>query len=225
VVLVGIGGGTGAGKTSIVRGVVERLGGRVLDLDSYYRDRSHLGLGERQLVNYDEPDAIEIELLLQHLSCLAGGRSVQKPIYSFEAHGRVGVGPVAAARLILVDGLFTLWWPALRARLDLKIFVDAPADMRLARRLRRDVAERGRSFDDVLRQYLGTVRPMHERYVEPTRTYADLVVMNEEHVDGCVLEVATAIVATARTKGGAEDIVEQSEGIVPMWSNPATSGR
>jgi uridine kinase len=192
---IGIAGGTGAGKSTIVHALVDRLGATVLDLDSYYVDRGHLPADERRFVNYDEPAAIDVGLLLEHLARIASGAEIAKPVYSFETHTRVGVQRIVPTRVVVVEGLFPLWWPGVREHLDLKVFVDAPPDVRLARRLRRDVRERGRSAEAVLEQYLATVRIMHERYVEPCRAFADLVVTN----DGAADEAgATLLAAVAR---------------------------
>ena len=191
--VVGVAGGTGAGKSEVVQALVEDIGGVRLDLDSYYVDRGHLGPEERGRVNYDEPAAVEIGLLLDHLGRLAAGQPVRKPRYSFQSHSRVGEEVVTPAALILVDGLFSLWWEELRGLLDVKVYVDAPADLRLARRIRRDVTERGRQVESVLAQYLTTVRPMHERYVEPTKAHADLVVVNDGRLSDCVDQVEAAV--------------------------------
>ena len=190
---IGIAGGTGAGKTTVVRALLERLGGVSLDLDSYYRDRSGLSPELRSRLNYDEPAAMDVALLVSHLRQLAVGETVLKPRYSFQTHTRIGAEPVLPARLVLVDGLFTLWWEEMRALLDLKVFVDAPPDLRLARRIRRDVMERGRTVESVLAQYLTSVRPMHERYVEPTRAHADLVVANTGPLEALVERVLGAV--------------------------------
>ena len=191
--LIGVAGGTGSGKSTLARALVDRFGGCLIHLDSYYLDRSGLPPEERVRLNYDEPAAIDAALLVEHLRRLARGEPVQKPLYSFETHTRVGGEMVTPARLLIVEGLFTLWWEPLRALLDVKVFVDAPADVRLIRRTRRDVAERGRTVDQVLEQYLGTVRPMHERYVEPTKAHADLVVVNDGRLSDCVAQVEAAV--------------------------------
>jgi len=191
--LVGVAGGTGSGKSTVVRAVVDRLGGCVIDLDSYYADRSALAPEERGRVNYDEPAAIDSALLVEHLRRLADGQAVEKPVYSFATHTRIGVEVVAPARLTIVEGLFTLWWESLRGLLDLKVFVDAPADLRLIRRLRRDLAERARTAEQVMQQYVATVRPMYERYVEPTRDHADLVVTNDGPAERAVEQLIAVI--------------------------------
>lgn len=198
-VTVGIGGGTGAGKSSLVRGVVECLGDvSVLDLDSYYLDRYGVPPAERDTINFDDPEAFDIELLLEHVRRLRQGEAVEKPRYSFTEHVRQGSEAVAPAPVILLEGLFALWWEGLRSSLDLKVFVDAPADVRLARRIQRDTRERGRSVDSVVMQYLGTVRAMHERYIEPTRLYADVVLRS----DGPVESTVGALVAILERKAG-----------------------
>jgi uridine kinase len=203
--VVGIGGGTGAGKTTLV----DRLRDRfepvcVVDVDAYYLDRSHVAPDTRSGLNYDEPAAIDIELLLAHLRRLAAGEPVWKPRYSFETHTRVGVEPLRPAPLVVVDGLFTLWWAELRALLDLKLFVDAPADVRLARRIERDAVGRGRTVESVVAQYRATVAPMHAIYVEPTRGFADLVVVNGGPPDRWTDEAIGAVAGLeARVPAGA----------------------
>ena len=191
--LVGVAGGTGSGKSTIVRGLVDRVGGTVIDLDAYYHDRSGLPATERNRINYDDPAAIDAALLVRQLTLLARGESVRKPVYSFETHTRTGVQVVAPARLVIVEGLFTLWWESVRSLLNVKVFVDAAPDLRLIRRISRDIAERGRTLDQVLEQYLGTVRPMHDRYVEPTRMHADLVVTNDGSIEDAIDCMITAV--------------------------------
>jgi uridine kinase len=178
--VIGIAGGTSAGKTTVARTVSSRLhDAPVIDLDSYYLDRRTLPVEERERLNYDHPTAFDLRLIVSHLRRLAAGHAVEKPEYCFRTHTRGGRRLIAPAPFIVVEGLFALWWRQLRSLLDLKIFVDAPADVRLARRIRRDVADRGRTLDSVLAQYLETVRPMHDRYLEPCRRHADVVVSNE----------------------------------------------
>jgi uridine kinase len=181
---IGIAGGTGSGKTTLVKALLRRLakeGVCLLDQDSYYIDRHHLSQSERTLVNYDEPNAIDHALLLEHLRCLLNGEPVEKPVYCFKTHSRtVETETVSPAPFILVEGLFAFWDPQIRQTLDLKLFVDADADLRLIRRARRDMRERGRTAESVLEQYLASVRPMHRMYVEPSRVLADLVFSNND---------------------------------------------
>ena len=178
--VIGIGGGTGSGKTTVARVLCERyalLGVSLLDLDSYYHDRSYLSLDERACVNYDEPCAIDYDLLFSHLNRLLSGRGIEKPRYLFSTHTRsCEVDLIKPTPIIIVEGLFALWEPRICSLMGLKIYVDASPDLRFIRRLQRDLVERGRTVESVVTQYLQTVRPMHQRYVEPTRMNADLVV-------------------------------------------------
>jgi uridine kinase len=181
-IAVGIAGGTGSGKTTLARGLVDHFPDvSVVDLDSYYLDRSHLSPQDRDRLNFDEPSAVDLPLLLQQITCLRHGQMIQKPIYSFGTHCRVGLFSVHPSSLLVVEGLFVLWWQELRELLDLKVYLEAPADLRLVRRLRRDVAERGRSVESVLDQYVDAVRTMHEQFVEPTRQHADIVLRTTGH--------------------------------------------
>lgn len=198
--IIGLAGGTGSGKSSIVRSLVERIGGCVIDLESYTLDRSAFPPEERSPIAGDEPAAIDTTLLVAHLEDLRRGEAIRRPVYSPDTHARTGVELVAPARLVLVEGLFTFWWDALRSLLDVKIFVDAPSDLRLIRRLRRDLADRGRTVEQVLYQYSGSVRPAHERYVEPTRVYADDVVTNDGPLEDAVDQVI-ALVRRRRVDG------------------------
>ena len=191
--LIGVAGGTGAGKSTIVRALLDRFGGCSIDLDAYYLDRSGLPPEERARINYDQPSAFDDALLVQHLERLIAGQPIPKPVYAFDTHTRVGVEMVAPARLVIVEGLFALWWESLRSLFAVKVFVEAPADVRLVRRIRRDVAERHRTTEQVLQQYVGTVRPMHERYVEPTRAHADLIVTNDGPIEDTVERAVSAL--------------------------------
>jgi len=191
--LIGLAGGTGAGKSTIVRALVDRLGGCAIDLDAYYLDRSGLSPEERARINYDQPSAFDDALLVQHLERLIAGQAIPKPVYAFDTHTRVGIETVAPARLVIVEGLFALWWESLRSLFAVKVFVEAPADVRLVRRIRRDAAERHRTTEQVLQQYVGTVRPMHERYVEPTRAHADVIVTNDGPIEDTVERVVSVL--------------------------------
>ncbi len=177
--VLGIAGGTGSGKTTIANKIVEAIGGRALsiDHDAYYHDLSHLPLEERQQVNFDHPDALDNDLFIQHLGELRAGRAIQKPTYDFRTHVRTAettrVDPVP---VIVVEGILTLAIAELRAMFDIKVFVDTAADIRLMRRIRRDLEHRGRAFADVREQYYRTVRPMHLAFVEPSKTSADVII-------------------------------------------------
>lgn len=176
---IGIAGGSGSGKTTIAEAVVDRLDGKVafLQHDAYYRHEPELSLEERTKVNYDHPDSLETELLVRHLETLRNGLPIDRPVYDFSTHLRSDESvSIAPAPVVLVEGILVLADPELRAELDLKIFVDTDADLRLARRLERDIEERGRSTDSVIAQYLKTVRPMHLEFVENSVRYADLII-------------------------------------------------
>jgi uridine kinase len=179
VFLIAIGGGTGSGKTTIVRGFAERyatLGVATLNQDSYYFDLSHLSAPQREEINFDEPRALDHDLLYDHLQQLCRGEAVEKPRYSFATHTRTGgFDRIDPAPLLLLEGLFALWDPRVRALAGLNIFVDADMDVRFIRRLRRDVVERGRTWESVVTQYLATVRAMHHLHVEPTKAFANLL--------------------------------------------------
>jgi uridine kinase len=178
--ILGITGGTGSGKTTVVRRIVEELPAHsavVIPQDAYYKDNSHRPPEERAKVNYDHPLAFDTELLMAHIEELRAGRSVPQPIYSFITHSRLPDTLTVHPRpCIIVEGILILEDERLRKLLDVKVFVDTDADVRFIRRLRRDIVERGRSVDSVIEQYMTTVRPMHMQFIEPTRRYADLVV-------------------------------------------------
>lgn len=178
--MIGVAGGSSSGKTTISERLVELTGAQHLsriELDSYYLDRSDETLEERSQADYDHPGAFDWGLLNDHLAALANGASVPVPIYDFADHNRSGeTREVHPNRIVVVDGILVLYDRALRERFDLKIFVDTPADIRLIRRLQRDVAERGRTADSVIEQYLGTVKPAHERFIEPSKRYADVII-------------------------------------------------
>jgi uridine kinase len=194
---VGIAGGTGAGKTTFARLLAGSLGEVVvLDMDSYYLDRSGVSPEVRDGLNFDEPGAFDIGLLMQHLSLLRQGDTIEKPRYSFESHTRIGIEAIAPAPVVLVEGLFALWWEDLRESFDLRIYLDAPDDVRLRRRIERDVVSRGRSPESVRRQYECTVQPMHEAYVAPTRQYADVVLASDRDISDCLMSVHSALKAS-----------------------------
>lgn len=179
-VVLGIAGGTGSGKTTVARAIVERVGSdRVayLDHDSYYRDLSQLDVDARRQVNFDHPSAYETELLVAHVRALRDGQAVEKPVYSYTESVRLPETIRVEPRpLVVVEGILVLEHQPLRALMDVKIYVDTDDDVRLMRRLRRDIRERGRTVDHILGQYEATVRPMHLTFVTPTRRHADVVV-------------------------------------------------
>lgn len=188
-VFIGITGGSGSGKTTFARALAGRFEPSellVISLDSYYQDRSHQSLEERAQINYDHPQAFDQELLLQHIRTLRAGEPVEQPIYDYTTHCRNGSTRIEPAPAIILEGILVLALDSIRPALDLKVFVDTPADLRILRRLSRDVAERGRSVDSVVQQYHETVRPMHERYIEPTRLFADLIVPGERDTKAAV---------------------------------------
>ncbi len=179
-VVIGVGGGSGSGKTTVVRRIVESLPEdrvTVLEHDRYYRDRSDLRLEERAALNYDHPDALETDLMVEHLAQLRSGRAVQVPVYDFARYTRKSATDCVEPRsAVIVEGILIYTDARLRDLMDIKVFVDADADTRFIRRLRRDVAERGRTMESVVEQYLNTVKPMHLEFVEPSKRYADIII-------------------------------------------------
>lgn len=177
--VIGIAGGTGSGKTTVAKKLRDGLPGRCLliEFDAYYRDRSDLSFEERKRLNYDHPEALESELLAEHLRDLRAGRSVDIPVYDFVTHlRRKETWRAEPAPVIIVEGILVLVEHDVREKLDIKIFVDTDADLRVFRRVRRDLEERGRTFASVRDQYYSTVRPMHIQHVEPSKRWADLIV-------------------------------------------------
>ena len=182
--IIGVVGGSGSGKTTVTRAIQQAMdvSAAFLDQDAYYKDLGHLTLEERKQVNFDHPDSIDADLLVEHLERLARGEAVEKPTYDFAAHtrapARVRVEPNP---IVLVDGILLFADKRLRALFDIKVYVDVADDVRFIRRLERDVVERGRSMPDVIRQYLTTVRPMHLEFVEPSKRYADVILPEGGH--------------------------------------------
>ena len=178
--IIGVAGGSGSGKTTVVQEIVRGLGrGQVTIIhhDSYYSDTGDLPFAERARINYDHPDSLETSLLVAHLRRLMRGQPVEVPVYDFAQHARLTRTETAEPRkVIIVDGLLILWARELRELMDIKIFVDTDADIRFIRRLQRDMKERGRSAESVVQQYTATVRPMHLEFVEPSKRYADVIV-------------------------------------------------
>ena len=178
--VIGIAGGSGSGKTTVAQEILQRVGpDRIafLQHDSYYKDLSGLPPAQRAEVNFDHPNSLETELLIQHIAALRAGKAVEVPIYDFSTHSRTAkTFTVSSRRVILVEGILIFTEAALREMMDVKIFVDTDSDMRFIRRLERDLKERGRTTESVIKQYQLTVRPMHMEFVEPSKRYADVII-------------------------------------------------
>jgi len=178
--LLGIAGGTGSGKTTVAKtlhGIVPKDQVTMLSMDSYYKDFPDLSLDERRKLNYDHPNAFDFDLLYEHLQMLIQGKPIRVPEYSFELYGRTGKYEILLPRpVIIVEGILLFYDERIRNLFDIKIYVDTDADVRILRRLKRDVEKRGRTLDSVINQYLETVRPMHIQFVEPTKRFADIIV-------------------------------------------------
>ena len=193
-VIIGMAGGTGSGKTTVAREILKRAGTELISFiqhDAYYKDLSDLPLAQRAMQNFDHPDALDNDLLIRHLKELKASRAIQMPIYDFTTHTRtLETRRVEPHRVIILEGILIFADEALRRLMDVKIFVDTDPDIRFIRRLQRDIAERGRTMDSVIRQYMGTVRPMHQEFVEPSKRYADVIIP-----EGGFNEVAMEMVA------------------------------
>jgi uridine kinase len=183
--VIGVAGGSGSGKTTVVRRIIDALGldrVSILEHDRYYRNRLDLRLEDRTALNYDHPDELETDLMVRHVSELKAGRAVEAPLYDFARYARrATTETVEPRRAIIVEGILIFADAALRAQMDIKVFVDTDDDTRFIRRLRRDVAERGRTMDSVIDQYLATVKPMHLEFVEPSKRYADVIIPQGGH--------------------------------------------
>ncbi len=183
--IIGIAGGTGCGKTTVVNQLVEELTldhVGVITQDSYYNDLSHLTFEERVQVNFDHPKAIDFDLLGEHLSQLKQGFSIQQPVYSFAEHNRTAETLITEPRkVMIVEGILIMTNPMIRDMFDIKIYVHADSDERLIRRLKRDINERGRDIEEVLSRYQSTLKPMHDQFIEPTKEYADIIIPNNKY--------------------------------------------
>ncbi len=183
--IIGIAGGTGSGKSTVARRIAEALtpaSVAFIDMDAYYRHHTELSLDVRRHLNWDHPDAFDLDLLAAHLEALARGEGIEKPVYDFVSHLRdTRTVPVAPADVIVIDGILLFVDERVRDRCEVKVFVDTDADVRLIRRIRRDMARRGRPLDEILEQYLTTVQPMHLQFVEPSKRYADVIVPRGGH--------------------------------------------
>ncbi|WP_033956365.1 uridine kinase [Psychroserpens jangbogonensis] len=195
--IIGIAGGTGCGKTTVVNQILNELPeGEVgiISQDSYYKDTSHLGYDERVKINFDHPRSIDFELLETHLKDLRQGQAINQPVYSFVKHNRTGdTVNTLPRKVMIVEGILILTNPELREMFDIKIFVHADSDERLIRRLKRDISERGRDIDEVLSRYQNTLKPMHQQFIEPMKEYADIIIPNNKYNTVAVDIVKTII--------------------------------
>jgi uridine kinase len=183
--IIGICGGTGSGKTTVANRILESVCARevvFIQQDSYYRNLKDLPLDFRQVANFDHPDALDNELLIHHVRKLKNGEAIDLPVYDFKTHSRLNeTRPVDPKPIVIVEGILIFSEPRLLELMDIKVFVDTPDDIRFIRRLRRDIAERGRTVDSVIEQYTATVRPMHMQFVEPSKRYADVIIPEGGH--------------------------------------------
>lgn len=199
-VFIGIAGGTGSGKTTVMRAIVDRVAEAtvaVIEQDSYYKDQADVPFEQRTKVNYDHPSAFDTDLLVKHLQRLAKGEPIEKPVYNYKQHTRDKETITVEPRdIVIVEGLLVLWEARVRQLLDIKLFVDCDADVRLLRRLTRDVRDRGRTLDSVVTQYLESVRPAHLEFVEPSKRYADIIIPEGGHNEVAIDMIATKVAAT-----------------------------
>lgn len=195
--IIGIAGGTGSGKTTVVNQILNELPADevcVISQDSYYKETHHLSYQERTKINFDHPKAIDFELLVNHLVCLKKGEIIEQPVYSFVTHDRVQDTLITHPRkVVIIEGILIFNSKDLRDLCDIKIFVHADADERLIRRVRRDIEERGRDINEVLTRYQNTLKPMHQQFIEPTKSYADIIIPNDRYNTVAVDIVRTVI--------------------------------
>ncbi|MFA7688152.1 MAG: uridine kinase [Moheibacter sp.] len=194
--IIGIAGGTGSGKTTVVTNILRNLDAEevlVISQDNYYKDHNELSLEEREKINFDHPRSIDFELLTRHVLALKNGETIQQPLYSFITHSRKDETILTHPKeVVIIEGILVLTHPELRDLFDVKIFVHADSDERLIRRIRRDIQERGRDLDEVLTRYQKTLKPMHEQFIEPSKSYADIIVPNMKKKN----EVAIRLLST-----------------------------
>ncbi len=194
---IGIAGGTGCGKTTVVNQIINELPDGevgVISQDSYYKDLSHLSLEQRRMTNFDHPQSIDFELLEEHLKLLKAGKSIQQPVYSFLESNRTDKTiPISPSKVLIVEGILILTNAQIRKMLDIKIFVHADSDERLIRRLKRDINERGWNLDETLDKYQSNIKPMHLQFIEPSKEYADIIIPNNKYNTVAVDMVRTII--------------------------------
>lgn len=195
--IIGIAGGTGSGKTTVVHQIMNELPDTevgIIAQDSYYKETHNLSFDERALINFDHPRAIDFELLVTHLKALKEGKTIHQPVYSFVTHNRTDDTIFTHPRkVMIVEGILILANPELRALFDVKIFVHADSDERLIRRLKRDMAERGRDMTEILNRYQTTLKPMHQEFIEPTKEFADIIIPNDKY-NTVAIEVVRAVI-------------------------------
>ena len=196
--IIGIAGGTGSGKTTVVEQIVSEIPEGevcVISQDSYYKDTSHLTYDERVKINFDHPNSIDFPLLVKHLQELRKGNSFEQPVYSFVEHNRTGETITTyPKKVIIVEGILILTHPEIRDMFDIKLYVHADSDERLIRRLKRDIAERGRDLDEVLSRYQTTLKPMHQQFIEPTKEFADIIIPTNRY-NTVAVDVLRTIIA------------------------------
>ncbi|MBI1798620.1 MAG: uridine kinase [Candidatus Eisenbacteria bacterium] len=206
-ILIGIAGGSGSGKTLVARTIVRELGSDrvvIIDQDSYYRNIEDIPMRDRESRNFDHPDAFDSDLLQRHIRELLAGRAIEQPIYDYTEHRRLAETRHVGEHLVIVlEGILIFGDPELRGMMDIKLFIDADADVRFIRRLRRDLVERGRSVDSIIRQYEESVRPMHEQFVEPAKRHADVIIPEGGHNKVAIDLVKTKIRELLRERGQA----------------------
>ncbi len=195
--IIGIAGGTGCGKTTVVNQIVNELPENevcVISQDSYYKDTSHLTYDERVKINFDHPQSIDFELLGKHLTALRKGETIEQPVYSFVDHNRTEETiTTKPSKVMIVEGILILTNPEIRDMFDIKIYVHTDSDERLIRRLKRDIAERGRDMDEVLDRYQNTLKPMHQQFIDPTKEFADLIIPNN-HYNNVAVDIVRTII-------------------------------
>ncbi|MDT0642848.1 uridine kinase [Zunongwangia sp. F363] len=195
--IIGIAGGTGSGKTTVVNQIIDELKNEEVDVisqDSYYQDTTHLSYEERVKINFDHPKSIDFELLVSHLQDLKAGNAIEEPLYSFKEHNRTGeTRTIVPRKVLIVEGILILTHPEVRDMFDIKIYVHADSDERLIRRLKRDINERGRDLDEVLWRYQTTLKPMHQQFIEPTKEFADIIIPTNRYNTVAVDIVQTII--------------------------------
>ena len=196
-ILIGIAGGSGSGKTSLAIKLLKEYGNNklaVIEQDSYYKNLAHLTFDERAIYNYDHPDAIDIDLFQSQLSTLLNGRNINIPIYDFSQHVRLkNTKMITPFPVIIIEGILVLYFQQLRQLMVIKIYIDTPEDIRFKRRFNRDIKERGRTAESVKKQYISTVRPMHDKFVEPSKNSADIIILGHNNLENAIEQVKSKL--------------------------------